>query len=178
MKQALGAAFALAIATAFASPAAADIVHFIPGTYYLTNGGLHAPPNDTLVLTVSGGIANFVMTGADNVTFSVPDASVPTMVDNFGPNAYYNIPGSTITASWNTALYPWINFYGLNSGYGFDINSGSGNHPGAVYATTYESSKGSGKLFTLTSTPEPMTVALFGAGLAGAAAFRGRRAKR
>jgi hypothetical protein len=61
------AAFAV-VAAAAGSPLAATaaVIHFLPGTYDLDDYVSGAPPTaptDTLVVTVTGGIANFALTG-------------------------------------------------------------------------------------------------------------------
>ena len=72
-------------------PAAAEAVTFIPGSYSLAQSDL-GHPVDTLDLTVSGGIATFVLTGIDNATFAVPDMSTPAGVAPPTPTTWSTAP--------------------------------------------------------------------------------------
>lgn len=170
MQRTFFTAITIAALMGLAGPAAAtEIVHFTPGTYLLSNHNLDAPV-DTLVVTVSGGIANFTLTGADSAMFSVPDASIPTQLTS-GRDPLYSIPTSGITASWDTTAFPILTFFSTADEGGLEVTSAT-----MTLIDLFQSTQGTGQVFTLTDAPEPMTLALFGAGLAGAAAF-GRRRK-
>jgi hypothetical protein len=59
------------------APAHAETVTFIPGTYYLAEDYLGTPV-DTLVVSISGGVAYFSLSGEDTATFAVQNNSTPT----------------------------------------------------------------------------------------------------
>ncbi len=79
---------AAALLAASATSASAAIVTFAPGAYELADIKGDAPV-DTLAVSVSGGVASFVLSGADNETFSVPDMSTPSGIV-LGDAPYYD----------------------------------------------------------------------------------------
>jgi hypothetical protein len=149
--------------------AQAITVNFDPGTYFLSDTHLGAPI-DTLVVTVSGGVASFVLTGADNYTFSVPSPSTPTgTVDGTHNDPYYLVNQTTVTASWDASIYPYLTFYHT----GFFGGLSVGNQPGDPAGSTLlfnvlQSNNGTGQVFN-NATPLPATWTMMLAGLAGVA---------
>jgi hypothetical protein len=182
VKHASLAALMFAAAATFASSANATIlVKLIPGTYHLSNSGSFGPAVDTLDVTVSGGIGYFTLSGADNLSFSLPDMVEPSFI-GYGPAPVYKLPFPNATASWNTAAYPYVFLFredlvpGPGYGGGIGVSADLG-YAGPILVDTYESGLGSGQVFRFVDTPEPITLALFGVGLAGAVAFRRRGSK-
>jgi hypothetical protein len=161
------------------SGASAQTIRFVPGTYYLEDYIENAPigpPTDTLVVTVAGGVASFVLTGTDTATFSVPDDSTPTGTDIDGDGVfdpYYLIPGSSITTSWDATTYDYLTFWSASIGGGVTAGSIPGDFGTNVFDTS-GSNVGPGQVFAI---PEPSTWAMLleGFALAGALARARRR---
>jgi hypothetical protein len=156
------AASGLLLAVALAPQAAQAEVTFVPGTYELANFNL-GPVVDTLVVTVSGGVADFTATGEINATFSVPEDISPT-----GGTAsyyfYYDIPATPVTASWDTTSYPYLSFW--SSTYEGGVTAGAiPGDDGPNYFDLFQSTPGTAQLFA--GAPEPATWALLVLGLLG-----------
>jgi hypothetical protein len=147
-------------------PAAAETVIFNTGTYSLAKMDL-GHPVDTLDLSVSAGMAMFVISGEDNATFTAPD-----MFTEAGgatnPNILVN--GTSVSGSWNATEFPFITFWSTSSNGGLTIGSGAGDQ-GANFINLFQSSPGTGQVFSILATaiPEPATWAmvLLGVGLIG-----------
>lgn len=155
------------------SGVSAQTITFVPGTYYLDDYVENAPvgpPTDTLVVTVSGGVASFVLTGTDTATFTVPDNSIPTGtdIDNDGVfDPYYLIPGSSITTSWDPTTYEYLTFWSASIGGGVTAGAIPGDF-GANLFDTSGSTVGPSQVFAV---PEPSTWTMFVVGLAIAGAL-------
>jgi hypothetical protein len=131
---------------------ATETVSFNPGTYYLSDSDL-GPVADTLVVTLSGGTADFTLSGTDNATFTVPNNSTPS---GGGSSPYYLITGSSITASWDTTAYPYLTFWSTGADGGVTAGSVPGDS-GTNDFNTFQSTDGTGQVFTATGVPEPGT---------------------
>jgi len=167
---AIGAMCVAGCLGAASNAAAVDTVTFIPGTYDLAETYLGAPV-DTLVVTVSGGVADFTLSGADNATFSVPNDTAPDSFV-FGDDPVYST--SIISESWDTTTYPFLTFWTNGGDGGVTVGSIPGDE-GTNLFNTFQSTEGSGQVFT--ATPEPASWALLIAGFAGmGAAVRRSRA--
>jgi hypothetical protein len=170
----LGLAFAAAVSCATVA-AAAPVVTFVPGTYSLAYSE-YGPAVDTLAVTVSGGVASFVLSGDDTATFSVPDMSTPAGLVYFGgPNPYY-LSASLPAVSFDATANPYLSFFSTLDGGGFNVGDepdGSGNNFLAFYQVT----SGTAQVYTIAGVPEPAAWAtmLLGLGIAGAVARRRRR---
>jgi hypothetical protein len=171
------AAFAV-VAAAAGSPLAATaaVIHFLPGTYDLDDYVSGAPPTaptDTLVVTVTGGIASFALSGTDAASFSVPDDSSPTGtdIDNDGVfDPYYLIPGSAISASWDTSLYPYLTFWSADIGGGVT----AGSIPGDLGVNQFDTSGSTSGPSQIFAVPEAgaWTMMVIGVTAVGAAVRR------
>jgi hypothetical protein len=144
---------------------AVEIVTFVPGTYYLAADDFDTAV-DTLVVSVSAGTAKFTLTGIDNATFTAPNNSSPM---GGGVDPYYSISGSSLTASWDTGAYPYLTFWSTGDGGGATAGSIPG-ADGSNYFDIYQSTLGTGQVFTATGAPEPAawTLMLMGFGGLGA----------
>jgi hypothetical protein len=154
--------------------ARAETIVFDPGTYYLADSYL-GDPVDTLVVTVSGGVATFDLTGNDNWTFTVPSPSTPT--GDYSGNPYYEAPA--FTANWDTTTYPYLTFWYASSFGGLTAGSaaGDGNAEEIYVFDLFQSSDGPGQVFSVvTPLPESWVMMLSGlAGLGFVAAYRRRK---
>jgi hypothetical protein len=171
----LSAAGILAAAAMGAQGAqAAETVTFIPGTYSLAETNLGSPV-DTLVVTVSAGTASFVLSGADNATFTLPDSSTPT---GGGGNPYYLISSSGGSASWDTTSFPYLVFWSTPSDGGLTADAVS-DDSGPSDFNLFQSTAGTGQVFTVSGVPEPAawTMMLVGVGCVGAMARSSRRSR-
>jgi hypothetical protein len=143
----------------------AQAVTFYPGTYHLADTFLGAPV-DTLAVSVSGGVASFVLSGADSETFSVPSPSTPT--GRVLHNDPYYLVAPPVTASWNTTLYPYLTFYRTSDHGGLSITNEPGDPKGSsILLNLFQSTEGTGQAFSATATPLPASWTLMLAGLAG-----------
>jgi hypothetical protein len=170
----LGVAVAAALCGATAA-AAAPVVTFVPGTYSLAYSE-YGPAVDTLAVTVSGGVASFVLSGDDTATFSVPDMSTPDGLVYFsGPNPYY-LSASLPSVSFDATANPYLSFFSTLDGGGFNVGDapdGSGANLFAFYQVT----RGTAQVYSIAGVPEPAAWAtmLLGLGVAGGVARRRRR---
>ncbi len=175
--RAVAAAAVCLLASATAAPTGAVEIRFAPGVYDLEDyveGAPVGPPTDILTVVVSGGVASFTLSGADDATFSVPDPSTPTGtdIDDDGLfNPYYEIPGSAISASWDTSVYPWLTFWSAGIGGGVTAGSIPGDFGANVFDTS-GSTIGPSQVFTV---PEPGIWMLMLTGLAGIGVVGRRR---
>lgn len=173
MRNVVCAAATLAAAMIGAGVAnASSTVTFNPGTYYLAYTDFGSPV-DTLVVSISGGNADFTLSGSDNETFTVPNNSVPDLVLP-GPNPVYDV-SSLPSYSWDSSAYPYLTFYTNSNGGGMTIGS-QPSDVGSNLVNLFQSSDGTGQVFSISGVPEPATwlMMLAGLGLAGAA-LRSRR---
>ncbi len=163
---------AAALVAVSATSASATIVTFVPGTYYLAKISGDTP-TDILTVTVTGGIANFVIDDADFVTFSVPDNSTPEGVVLSGSPYYAS--SSLPSTNYSATAYPYLSFYSTAVGGGLTIGTEIGD-TGSNRVNLFESNIGTGQVYTLSGVPEPAAWALMltGFGLLGGA-LRGRR---
>jgi hypothetical protein len=156
----------------------AQALTFDPGTYFLAQSFLGAPV-DTLKVSVSGGVASFDLTGADNETFSIPSPSKPTghVMKNKDP---YYLAAPPVTASWNSTLFPYITFYKAIDEGGLSVGSKPGDKTGNLLLNLFQSTEGPGQVFNrnLPATPLPSTWLMLLAGLVGLGfvAHRGSKA--
>jgi hypothetical protein len=164
-------AAALALTTvgeAVAGPA----VQFLPGTYYLAYSTGDAPV-DTVTVSLSGGYADFTMTGDDSETWSISNASIPDFSYDYEGVGYFAY--AIQSASWNTTDDPYITFWVSHDGGGLTIGPDEGD-PGANFdlVDLFTSSSGPGQVFDV---PEPAawTIMIVGIGLTGGV-LRRRRA--
>ncbi|MBV8683496.1 MAG: PEPxxWA-CTERM sorting domain-containing protein [Caulobacteraceae bacterium] len=173
MKKTIAAAACAAAAVLGASAASASaVVTFVPGTYYLSNSRLGAP-TDTLVVSVTGGTADFALSGGDSETFSVPNNSTPDQLV-FGNSPVYNVSSLT-SYSWDGSAYPYLTLYTNSVGGGLTIGS-KPSDTGSNLVNLFQSTDGSGQVFTISSVPEPASWSLMLAGVALAGAtLRSRR---
>jgi hypothetical protein len=151
-----------------AHSALAETVIFDPGTYNLAESYLGSPV-DTLSISIVGGIADFVLTGQDTATFSVTNDSTPA---GGGSNPYF----TTFTGSWDTTAYPYLTFWSTGSLGGVTAGSVAGDS-GANFFNLFQSTSGTGQVFTLSGVPEPATWAMLLVGFA-ALGFAGLRSRR
>ena len=147
------------------APAHAETVTFIPGTYYLAEDYLGTPV-DTLVVSISGGVAYFSLSGEDTATFAVQNNSTPTGDDGNGDpgNPYFSV-ASIVSASWNAADYPYLTFWSTFDAGGVTAGTATGDS-GTNLFDIFQSTDGTGQVFTL-SVREPSTWALMLIGFAG-----------
>ncbi len=158
----IGLPSALAAATlACAVSAQAATVTFNAGTYSLAASNL-GDPVDTLTITVTSGTAFFKLVGQDNETFSLPDVSAPDALPASSPA--FNSPAD---ANWDTTTSPWVTFYPTVFWGGLSIGPSPGGDVGDL-VDLYQSTEGTGQVFTLSTVPEPADWAMMLAGLAGA----------
>jgi hypothetical protein len=157
----------LAVAGGFAytpAKAEAEVVIFIPGTYYLSDE-FRAPPVDTLVVSISGGVAEFSLSGQDTATFAVQNNSAPTGYI-FPDNPFYSV-ASIVSASWSASDYPYLTFWSRRSDGGVSVGT-EPDTSGTNLFDTFQSTHGRGQVFTLSvSIPEPSTWAMIVLGFAG-----------
>jgi hypothetical protein len=145
------------------TPAKAERITFIPGTYDLAETNL-GPPIDTLVVSISGGIADFTLSGANTATFAVQNNSTPTGDVSGVPGIPYYSVASIVSASWSASDYPYLVFWPTRHDGGFTV----GTYPGAAGTNLFnlfQSTEGAGQVFTVT-VPEPSTWALMLVGFA------------
>jgi len=162
----------LAASLAVTGAQAVETVNFVPGVYSLAESNL-GPVADTLTVTVSGGVASFVLAGADNATFSVPDGVTPS---GGGANPDYQISAFPITTSWDPSVYTYLTFWSTASSGGVTAGDQAGDQ-GTNLFNTFQSTVGTGQVFTVSGVPEPGAWALMitGFGLAGLALRRRQR---
>ena len=161
----VGAVFSATIAgmSLIGGTAQADTVTFIPGTYYLAESNLGTSV-DTLVVSISGGVADFTLTGTDNATFTVPNLATPLGLQ-FGDSPYFAAP--PVTASWDLSTYPYLTFWATPNDGGFTAGSVPGD-TGSNFINIYQSTDGTGQVFSLlNTTPLPSSWTMMLAGLAG-----------
>ncbi len=165
------AAGALAVLALAAAPASATII-FNAGTYALAYSDLGAAV-DTLTITVSGGVASFALSGEDTETWSLPDIATP---DGGGPgNPFFDATAPSVEANWDTETYPYLTFWSTTSFGGLTIGSVAGGDTGGEnLVDLFQSTLGTGQVYTYV--PEPAAWALMLVGFAGlGAAVRSRR---
>jgi hypothetical protein len=152
--------------------ARAETIVFDPGTYYLADS-YFGDPVDILVVTVSGGVATFDLTGNDNWTFTVPSPSTPT--GDYSGNPYYEAPA--FTANWNTATYPYLTFWYASSFGGLTAGSlaGDGNEGETYVFDLFQSDTGPGQVFSVTPLPASWVMMLSGLAALGFVAAHRRR---
>lgn len=185
-KAAAGAVALLGGALAAGGAAAAWAVNFIPGTYHLSSLGYLSPADETVDVSVSGGVASFTMSGVTAATFSLLDGSAPDKVI-YGDDAAY-LTSSLISASWPANPYRYLTFWSDNpddlGGLSIAHYAGANGPLLTTLFTAYDGpsvNDGGGQLFALSGgpAPEPGTwmMALLGLGGLGAALRRRRRAR-
>jgi hypothetical protein len=149
---------------ACATSAAAQTVQFVTGTYYLS-ANFFGTPDDTVTLTVSGGVASFDIVGVDNAAFSISNNSSPNGI-LFSNSPYFLTTSAAVrTASWDTASYPAITFWDDTSNGGITIGSLPGDS-GSNFIDVFQSNTGPGQVFTLSAIPEPAVWAMMLSGFA------------
>jgi hypothetical protein len=159
---------------------AGQYVNFLPGTYNLASSisepsgepPTPLPPDQTLVLTVSAGVATFSLTGAETVSFTLPnDASIST---DFGEDSVVFSSSAAGSPTWSPASYPYITFWSTAELGGLTIGTIPGDQ-GTNLIDNFESNDGTGQFFSPVPEPAAWTVMLVG--LAGlGATVRSRRA--
>lgn len=165
---ALASSFALLAAVP--TQAGAEVVSFIPGTYYLAYN-YDFPPVDELDVAVASGTATFTLTGVDNATFSVPNKSVPTgVITLFGSdNPYYQV-SAPLTASWSASTYPYLTFWTEDQSGGFTVGTAPG-YLGTHLLDLTTSNEGPGQVFTISAVPLPAALPAFGTAILGLIGF-------
>jgi hypothetical protein len=167
---------AVVVGLAWAGAAQADHAVFAPGTYGLEATSASGPPfpsseHSTMVVSdQGGGLFEFSITGDQNVTFELNEASFATELGQGGlsyPAAEVTyLSGAPSSDDAYVLLYPLRDGGGLTIGtnqlddLGPDFIDDFGDPPGAFY----------------TAVPEPPVWALGLIGFAIGAVFRGRRA--
>ena len=136
------------------------------------------PAVDELNISVSGGVANFILSGADNETFSIRNNSAPTGLF-FG--APYFSTSSIVSASWSPSAYPYLTFWPFSAG-GGGVTAGP--LPGTSGPDLFNTSQseagpelGPSAVVFRFGVPEPSTWAMMLLGFAGLG-FVGYRASR
>ena len=163
---------ALAVLALAAAPASAETIIFNAGTYELADTNLGTVA-DTLTISVSGGVASFALSGQDDETWSLPDIATP---DGGGPgNPFFDATTPSVTSpSWDTGTYPYLTFWSTVSYGGLTIGGAAGSDSGPNLVNLFQSTPGTGQVYTYV--PEPAVWALMLAGFAGlGAAVRSRR---
>jgi hypothetical protein len=156
---------------------AGTYVNFLPGTYLLTTDGPSAgsvfqTPDQTLVVTVSGGTASFSLTGAETASFTLPDdAEIAT---SFALDSVVFSSSSAGSPSWSTATYPYITFWSTADYGGLTIGTIPGDK-GTNVIDNFMSTEGPGQIFSPVPEPAGWAVMLVGvAGLGAALRSKGR----
>lgn len=116
---------------------------------------------------------------SSNLTVTGPDAGTYSVIDSQGFNSTFDV--YEFFESTSSGLNPELRLGTLaTSLIGFDGGNldSSDNLSPTLYASDIQIASGARFLLNsgaLTAVPEPFTLAIFGAGLAGAAALRGRK---
>ncbi len=155
--------------------AGATVVTFDPGTYHLATTFPFDAPDDTLVVSVSAGVASFTLSGAESATFSVENDVAPSGFIHYTADDPYYTGAAILSASWDTSTEPYLIFFADNDAGGVAASSDTYGDPPLAFSTD-ESNSGIGQVFTLgASVPEPGAWAMILLGVAGVGAvLRGR----
>ena len=110
----------IAIGTMHPVVAEAQTVTFTPGSYSLADV-YDGPSVDTMTISDAPSATSIVITGQDNLSFSIPDSVTPLIVQPYG-NLVYVSPLLT-APTWSTSHYPYVSFYSPSDYGGMTIGS-------------------------------------------------------
>lgn len=176
MKNTLFAGLAIAAAAMTTGVTTAQAaVSFVPGTYELSDSYLGTAV-DTLVVTVSGGVATFDVTGQDTLNFSIVQGAEPTGYIS-SENFYFDTSSSAVISTSFPSNYTDITFWSTASSGGLTIGTGPG-ETSQMYVDLYQSSVGTAQLFAAVPEPSSWALMIVGTALAGAALRRRPRPAR
>jgi len=154
-----------------ASAMAVQVIVFPPSFLILSRtwGG---PAEDTLVRTVSGTTAKFVLSGPDSAVFTLQFEQPAA-----GALSTYSDHAVLLSASWNKAIYPDVTLWSTSAGGGLTVADSWGDR-GAILYNLFQAAPGYGlaQVYDVASIPEPATwsLMLIGVGGLGASLRRAR----
>jgi hypothetical protein len=153
--------------TATKQALAYDLTSFTPGTYEFSDERF-GPVVDTLVVSISGGTADFTLTGQDNETFAILNNSVAAGYIAGGNGDPYFFGSAIKSPSWSIVNDPYVTFWTATDEGGLTISAVPGDSSRLNLVDVVSPSRGTGQVYTTVDpVPLPGALALFGAGITG-----------